>query len=549
MFRNIIIILRKNFFNLIIYFNAISLTLLLTCIIILLPSKIDAIDLYFSNTKLEDILMTISKEENINIFYPADIGSLTTSINMMKAELEVVFQNLLLPLGLDFEKLDSSTYIIYRKTRAQPKVLGVYQAKYVNPEMLNEILRTMGIEAYTFGGRIYYYTSNKRTQEEILEYLKKLDSTDNLNGSNNSLGSIFILINIKHYAEDDILRYTASTSSISTLSELLEFTKDDLEKIEKLKVKEEYFISTLLQGREKYGITEPAANSTNLSKTKKEGNKIFVYNDEVELELATGLEENKQDQSNYTLKIKTPEDTINIPILETLGNSTKNSTTSNIKKASYVITFGKDIFLITVYTINEDFLNVIKQNYNTNYNEKDRKDKITNYSNSKIIERSIFQLTFSASQTSLQLGTEKLMAKLVFENNLSNNLPLSDLSEIYFEWNIVDNVFGIISYNIAIQEYIVGISDKLQTPLLNLTPRILYNISKNKLHLSVIASVDIPIFNFYLTPAIYASTNNLFYYGGSIKFILGDFRLALESYLKNSEGWMWGISVDIGNLK
>ncbi|MFN6991763.1 MAG: hypothetical protein ACK4MM_03455, partial [Fervidobacterium sp.] len=504
-------------------------------------------------------------EENINIFYPADIGSLVASLNMMKAELEVVFQNLLLPLGLDFEKIDDSTYVIYRKKNAQPKVLGIYQVKFVNPEILIEILRTSGIEAYTFGGNIYYYTSNKRTQEEILEYLKKidtfkksayLDSTYNIDAPNNNLGNIFILINIKHYAEDEILRYTSSTSPISTLKKLLEFTKDDLGKIEKLKVKEEYFISTLLQETEKYGTTETITDSTKLSK--KAENKIFVYSDKIELELVTDLEGSKQGQPNYTLKIKTPEDTINISILEILENNTKSttdikSTTSKIQKeskASYITTFGKDIFLITVYAINEDTLNVIQQNYSTdytNYNEKGKKDEITNYNNKNNSERSIFQLTFSASQTSLQLGTGKLIAKLVFKNNVGNNLPLSDLSEIYIEGNVLDNVSGIISYNVTNQEYAVGISDKLQTSLLNLTPSVLYNISRNKLHLSVLASVDIPIFNFYLTPTIYACTDNLFYYGGSIKFTLGEFKIALGSYLKNSEGWLWAISVDIGN--
>ncbi|MCM8824816.1 MAG: M24 family metallopeptidase, partial [Candidatus Omnitrophica bacterium] len=187
---------KSSSFSTLLYF-----TLLFITFIIITSSNSFSLDLIFTNSKLEDILMEISNQEKINIFYPSKVGTFTTSINMRKIDLEVAFQKLLLPLGLDYEKVDNSTYIIYERNNSKPKFLGIYEAQYVNPVVLNEILEITGIESYVFGGKIYYYTSGNKSLEEILNQLKQFDRKEKLEYK-------VLLITIKHYVEDDILKST-----------------------------------------------------------------------------------------------------------------------------------------------------------------------------------------------------------------------------------------------------------------------------------------------------------------------------------------------------
>lgn len=408
----------------------------------------------FSNASLGDILNEISLEGNVTIIYPSDITSLKTSINLQNVDVQTALNLLLLPMDLDYEKIDEKTYVIFsKKAKLFPRVFGEYNSKYVNPEYLLDIIESFGIQGYVYGNKIYFYVSSSETAKRILEQIEQLDRKSD---------QMFFCYNLKKFSLKDILfsipnnskSNTETTNTYSILSTVL---------------KEKNFIK---ETSNIYGTVSIDL----LTNTDSSTEQTILSFDDLEIK-----------QLNDSLLIKTSEEEVKIQKEALFQQSLENKNTIILKSGDFV-------FVLEYFTLNM-LGNINKQN-KEEYLKTDLSNKETQKSN-------FFSITYFSSEVTLSIGVDKIESKVAFSN------PEFSIKSLSIGARIIDNLKMYISYHFIDNTYTFSLSDIVETNWIYISPTVNYNIQSQKISFDIESGLKLNFNNLFVIPSIIV--NNDFY--------------------------------------
>lgn len=464
-----------------------SLLLNLIVLIFLFASSIlFGIDLNFSNTYLRDILNEITNQSKINIVYPSSIEPLKVSINLSKADLDTALKLLLLPLNLDFEKVSEDIYVIYSlENVSKDRYIGEYIIKHTNPKYLTNLIESMGYDAYSYNGKIYFYAPTKNSYERITKILENMDLPRQ--------GDVLFL-SVKYYSKSEI-------SSTKEFSKEGTGIADFVNIFEKLKSRKEIF------------------TFVNFDELSQESKKILSFDDLMEIE-------NSQNDSSTLLVIRTKESTINIPVSELLASE------NNGKVINYVIRVGDDILLTTfqIFKNSDDFSD--KNSLNLTMLSQQMKKKA-----SQKIDKTLFNVTSNKLLTTLQTGTERLNSSVTFKNSDFT------LTTIELCVSLLDNVYAYLDYVIDEKDVGVSLSDIISTNSLYLYSKFRYSISKNEFSLLTQTGLKLKIQNLELTPSLLVDSKDGLFYGIVTGLNLENFFGEIRIFLNTQLQIIWGLKL------
>lgn len=408
------------------------------------------ISLNFSNAYLKDVLNEITDQAKVNIIYPSSIESLKVSINLSKAEIDTALKLLLLPLNLDFEKVAENIYVIYSlENTGKDKYVGEYTIKYTNPKYLIELIESIGYNAYSYNGRIYFYTPTKNSYERVIKILENMD----LPKPEDTL-----LLSVKYYSKADI-------------SSTLELTNGNIVMIDSVSVFE-----NVRSKKEMFTLI-------NLGELSQENKKILSLDDLLEIEKI------QTESSNYFV-LKTKESTVNIDISQLLGSG------KNGKPNNYVVKLGNDVFLAS--------FQILK-----GFNEVSHQGVLKVSSDQKIQkrEKTLFGVIFNPADATLQIGTERVSSAISFRNS---DFTLTNIELCVF---LFDNVSAYLDYNFSEKELGFSLSDKVSTDFVHLYSKFRYSITKNEFSLSTQMGLRLKIQSLELVPLFLADSKDGLFYG------------------------------------
>ncbi len=431
--------------------NKIVLSFLIVFQMLALPLVVN-----FSNAPLGDIINEISLKSKVTIIYPSDIASLRTSINLQNVDTQTALNLLLLPMDLDYEKIDEKTYVIFSKReKSLPRIFKEYEVKYVNPEYLLDIIESFGIQGYVHGNKIYFYAPSSEAAKRVLEQMELLDRKSR---------QLLLCYNLKKFSLKDI--------SLSI---------PDISQNNKENTNTYNLISTVL--KEKNFIKETSniygtVSIDFLTSTDSSTEWTILSFDDLEIKLL-----------NNALLIKTSEEEVKIQKETLLQRNLENRNTVVLKSGWFV--FVLEYF--TVDTVSE----IEKQN-------KERYLK-AELSNRKKPKSNFFSITYSSSEVTFCTGVDKIESRLIFSN------PEFSLKLLSIGTKIIDNLKIYISYYFIDNTYTISLSDMVGTDWIYISPTVNYNIQSQRISFDIASGLMLNFKNLFISPSIIVNGDSYFF--------------------------------------
>jgi len=443
------------------------------------------ISLNFSNANLKDVLNEITNQSKINFIYPSTIESLKVSINLAKTDLDTTLKLLLLPLNLDFEKVSENTYVIYSlENISKERYVGEYTIKYTNPRYLTELIESMGYYAYSYNGKIYFYTPTKNSYERVVKLLENMDFPKSED---------VLLVNVKYYSKSDI----SSTAELNTQGIGI---IDSITVFEKLKAMKEVF------------------TFVNMGELYKESKKLLSLDDLLEIEVT-------QVNSSNCLVIKTKESAINIDVSKLLSPKNAN------QAINYIVKVENGVFLT-----NFQVLKVFDGAFNQDAFKLSTIPQIQKKGSQKS-EKTLLSIYSNPAISSLQIGTERLNSIVSFKNSDFT------LSNVELCVSLFDNVYTHLDYNLSEKEIGLSISDNISTNFVYLYSKLRYNVTKNEFSLSTKMGLKLRTENFEILPLISADGKEGLFYGIAMGLHQGSFSGEILILLNSQIQVTWGLKL------
>lgn len=174
-----------------------------------------AINLDFNNKPLIDVLNAIENETGVKFIILADDIDKFITLSLKDVSLDVALRSLLLPYGLDYDRISNDTFLIYSTTQKKTAKLmpKIYTLKHTSPELISSYLSLSGIENYVIDEKVVFYVDSEDEYKRIISEIEKIDEK-----SINGKILIFSVFKLNKYKE-------VSTLDDSVLINLYNFSQ------------------------------------------------------------------------------------------------------------------------------------------------------------------------------------------------------------------------------------------------------------------------------------------------------------------------------------
>jgi hypothetical protein len=413
---------------------------LISVVTIFVPAITFAITLDFQDALLSDIFNEITNQSKITLIYPSDVGVLTTSIAVQNVDVQTALNLILLPLDLDYERIDNDTYVVFsKKVKSFPRILGQYQAHYVDPVHLSGIIKVLGFDAYTFNGIVFFYVPSSDILNHILSVLESIDKRND---------QLVILYRIERYSTN---QFYATNNHIELSTALQKVIKEELKEF----------------------ILDEIFGTLYLDFNAEDNKRILSYNDELVMEITN---ESSTDTANdIFLTIKTMQEALKIK------REDLKASIDEVK--SYTLRSGKDVFRVTLKVLPATEQIAMKMEEYTMDTIKENKNYL--------------KINYTSSNTTFTVGARGIFSEVSVANK---DLTLRSVT---VGANLIDGLLLCLGYNYESENYFLTLTDILETEWIYFSPSIRYDISKNTFNITSETLLKFRFERFYLGPTIF----------------------------------------------